>query len=387
MAIVSPMFGIYMKKWIINKLIVFILLINYIFSTSCLGQELSARLYLLAGSEIYANSNMQAKVRVFYQEINDSDTLNFEFKQFHTEASLPSLGWRVTDVDNGFDHNLSSAFRSIRSIKPDDFGAHKDFYISSSIPSSELTACLEISVQKEGEKHLLFTSCNDHGIDNGTVNIFARRPPRFIGDDFVETTHVETFRTLNKDKTKFENIGILYGLVPGGRVPRSFKFKMLNSSAYTIYKDTVMIADNDTAYVHNRVEFDAFNVKKPSYSARYLFDASTLENNDQEMIFKIYDISNTETKSYHIYRTGEEHIVSILELLLFNNSFMFDKRHCHLPGIHYDEFYCYNYLGTETRIPNNLETWKKMHNRFYTDVQLQDNYGGIHNIRLSPYGW
>ncbi len=354
---------------------------------------------LVEGETIFANGAMQSKVRVVLNDKTlDISNYNINLKEYATGTDLGSLGWTVSTTDNGFDHsfNAISSYSNQNLLLSDEvLQNYKNLFISTSNENSRIIICFEI---EDKEKTTLFSSCHDHGIDRGTVEIYASRPYRFSSADFEETSKMKIFHVGKETENQaskttpfatFQNelIGYSYGLKAGSAVPREFRFTFINPEStekYTLIKEN-FDADRRKAYIRTAGFSDI------SYLERYLFmppkNSFSIEDS---LKFSVYNISAQKKGTYTVFPTGDEQIIHILEVQYFNHSFMLDDMHCYDPDIAKPDinYVCYKTTSSSTSYftyPKDNTTWDKMYNQYSVDVKLQDNFGTIHNIKLESY--
>ncbi len=353
---------------------------------------------LVEGETIFANGAMQAKVRVVLNDKNlDISNYDIKLKEYATGTDLSSLGWTVNTTDLGFDHsfNAVSSYKDQSSKLSDNaLKNYADLFISTTNENARIIICFEIDNK---EKTTLFSSCHDHGIDRGTVEIYAARPYRFSIADFEETPKVKIFHVgTNKQKstlnpiTSFKNelIGFSYGLKAKPSVPREFRFTFINPEKNDKYKLITkdFDADRRNAYIRTAGFGDI------SYLERYLFmpqkkGVPLIQNS---LNFSVYNISAQKKGTYAVFPTAEEHIIHMLEVHYFNHSFMLEDMHCYDPDPAKPEtkYTCYKTDSSETSyftLNKDESTWDQMYNQYGVEVKLQDNFGTTHSIKLESY--
>lgn len=355
---------------------------------------------VVEGKTIFSNGVMQAKIRVILnnKELDIAD-YNIKLKEYGTGVDLAYLNWQVSPKDNGFDHSfgaVSSTYNQSHSASNKVLKNYADLFISTVNENANIVICFEI---KNKNNSLLFSSCHDHGIDRGSVEIYAKRPFRFSSFDFEETPKIKIFHVGYEIKPeiskaqplptfKNELIGYSFGLKARANVPREFKFNLKHqepSKKYSLILND-FDADRRKAYIKTSAYGDT------SYIERYLFippkkSTRAIENT---LNFSVYNITAQKKGIYTVFPTGDEQIIHILEVHYFNRSFMLKNMHCYDPDIKNPsiKYKCYKTTSDSTsyfEYDKDHSTWSQMYNQYSVDIQLEDNFGTIHNIKLEAY--
>lgn len=148
-----------------------------------------ATIDLVQGSQIFANGKMQAMVRVQYKLMTGATVTSITLKEFGSEEELKTLGWTVSETDNGFDHNIFSSRANVpyenfdSRFVPSKGKEYLNLYISTEKSNAKINTCFVINAKK-GTVTSTFSTCKAYDSDRGTVVLHSLRPPVYDGRDF-----------------------------------------------------------------------------------------------------------------------------------------------------------------------------------------------------------
>lgn len=124
-----------------------------------------------AGTTIYANGNMQAKLVVSYDNIPNGYTVdNVVIREAYTYNNLSNT-WKVSSFDNGYDSNVDgSTYSRAMSSRSAGNPTTRLFYLSTKNSGADITLCAELTASDpQGNKQTLSTC--DGSTNNGLVSI------------------------------------------------------------------------------------------------------------------------------------------------------------------------------------------------------------------------
>lgn len=366
-----------------------VFILSFCVSASVAANPLSAIISLHEGDVIFGNGKMQSKVSV--KLMNHSiqlDDYHITLKEYGTENDLAAMGWKVSEIDNGFDHSYKPLSDRTQKMIRTNEDAYKVFYISTENVNSNIHICFTLTEKKS--KKVAYNTCRDHGFERGTIEIYSKRPYRFTIADFVETKKVEIFRVrYKKTKQTFDElnyldeiVGYSFGIKPRSSVPRDFKFKYVDEQTDKFkMKRSNFVADRRYAFARTSYS------ETPSYIELYFFETNPQHSS---IDFSVYDIQGNKNGNYKVFSTGAENILNILKVDYFNDSFMLDDMHCYDPEpSNFNEKYkCYKTTSSSSSYysaPKDDTTWDKMYNQYEVKIKLQDNFGSEHTLLIQAF--
>lgn len=197
------------------------------------SQVRSAEINIVQGANIYGNGKMQSVLRVRYEFAPEVKLIKIELKEFGSGESLGKIGWKESDRDNGYDHNIgvTRLKNTLQNITDENY---KNIYVSTDKKNSWLQVCFDLTTQKENVT-ATYSTCQDEGIINGTAHLFSERPQTYYARDFIFKETAYLLNILPNDVD-----GMLYTLTLGNKIPRDIYFSVINFS----YPDTDFLDDS-----------------------------------------------------------------------------------------------------------------------------------------------
>ncbi len=398
-----------MKKNITNLIyIIFIFNCCLAYASTPVSHIKSAVIEVTQGSQIYANGEMQAVVRVLV-ELREGATWNKNFKlyEFETRKTLDSLGWTVSEVDNGFDHNIVESRNSIEEYNTSE-KQYKIKYISTTNNNSNIKMCFEIETEK-GEEKSTYSTCDTYGLDKGTAEIFAKRPYTYYASDFIFSQKQVAFslksNQLIPDTSVYqEDIkGEIYGLRTATHIPRNISFTLLNKEKVIEIKNiqsdinSQRITANSTKSVVRKYNFQDKSTtsdKYLGYQEAYLYNITGLSptTGRYSAIFRFINFNMSSTKNYQVenknfLKAGDGYIVDILDVSYYRTTFMINEDRCWHDTAN-KKYGCQAYktdqTSTDTEHKTYPDTTPLNENVFY-QFNLQDNFGTKYSLLWNPY--
>lgn len=350
----------------------------------------SAFLEVTQGKTIYANGKMQAVVDIFVELLpNVNWNHKVTFFELTTGKKITDMGWTVSNIDNGYDHNIGT--QQSLNISTHDEEKISRFnnttrYISTKQNNEKITICFEIETRKTS--NLKYSTCDQLESDMGTGSIFAKRPETYVTSDF-EVTKRKGFRVLagkNSTGETYDLTATIFGFRPRSYIPRHMKFTMVN------YEDIIVIDNKERTRIDQNSDDAAarwYDIRDKIYLVNYkesYFFKVTGDSTDTNMkSFRFYSIKLDNSPSYQyqlVYADGSDTIINVLALWVRRNSFIYKNERCE-QSLTKDYFQCYYYDKLSQTVkekiePKTIESDLKSNTTY--NIDLENNYGTPYSI-------
>lgn len=342
----------------------------------------SAEIRLVQGGRIYGNGKMQAVVRVKYKLSDNAKLISITLKDYGSGEELDNVGWKVTDTDNGYDHNIASNNRSEDINHKEDALSYKLKFISTLKINEWMKFCFDLTAMKDSVTET-FSSCDDSGFTNGTVRIYSEVPLKLSPKNFVVLNHGYIFETyrFNENKMLLDSNGTLYSLGYRGEGIFGMSFKYLGN------------IPPSTDPANPKPTFDL-----PDTALMYRSANRKSPNSPSQVITRVISATGM-TKIVTIPFLGSEFIAHFISPAKYNNGGILyllnvtyaqfsrfkDNYRCIVKKVSGGYMLCRLALTTAYWVQ---DTHRKYDSTIFTPsvnsamIYLEDNYGNVHKITL-----